>query len=74
MSAAQRKMLYAKMKEAGLNNDECKDLFAFVGVSSSKTASAFIEGFDKAVSDWRMATGAKTPDLPDEAKEEGIPW
>ena len=51
MTEKQRKMLYAKMKEAGLSNEECKSFFAMKFPEGSKPttkdASAFIDSFDK---------------------------
>lgn len=74
ITTGQRKMLYAKMKEAGLSQEECKSLFDFVGAKTSKAASAFIENLDKAIADWRTTTATKTQDLPEDTKEEDVPW
>ncbi len=58
MSEAQRKKLFAMMKTAGLENDECKDFFAFVNPKTGNAVSQFIEHFDTLKSEWDEARKA----------------
>src|SRR5574343_21822 len=55
MSEAQRKKLWALMKQAGLSSEDCKDQFAFVNPKTSTAASQFIEQFDVLKADWEEA-------------------
>src|SRR5574343_2005283 len=52
---AQRKKLWALMKQAGLSSEDCKDLLAFVNPKTSTAASQFIEQFDVLKADWEEA-------------------
>lgn len=58
MSEPQRKKLFAMMKGAGLENDECKDFFAFVNPKTGNAASQFIEHFETLKSEWDEARKA----------------
>lgn len=64
MTEQQRRKLWSLMKEAGLSEDDGKSLFAFVGATTKKSASVFIENFDQAIVDWRKAN-SPTEDMPD---------
>jgi hypothetical protein len=49
---AQRKKLFAKMKESGLSGDEPKSFYDFVSPKTSKDASDFIEFFAQKLVAW----------------------
>jgi hypothetical protein len=53
MSEPQKKLLYAKMREAGLSSEESKLVFSFAQPKTSKQASYLIEHLDAVITDWR---------------------
>jgi hypothetical protein len=49
-----KQILFGKMKDAGMDNEEAKKFFSYVGAKTDKELQTFIDGFDAQLESWKV--------------------